>query len=74
MRGGTVCTLWLQRDQPSQIDRYLACGETYRVLRDAVGKAMIECKMKGIAAAQKVRLFSPISIDVPLQVGRTVTL
>ncbi|XP_067403324.1 E3 ubiquitin-protein ligase RNF213 isoform X3 [Emydura macquarii macquarii] len=42
-----------QRDQPSQIDRYLACGETYRVLRDAVGKAMIECKMKGITAAQK---------------------
>uniref|UniRef100_A0A452ISB0 RING-type E3 ubiquitin transferase n=1 Tax=Gopherus agassizii TaxID=38772 RepID=A0A452ISB0_9SAUR len=34
------------KDQPSQIDRYLVCGENYRVLRDAVGKAMIECEMK----------------------------
>uniref|UniRef100_A0A8C8S421 RING-type E3 ubiquitin transferase n=1 Tax=Pelusios castaneus TaxID=367368 RepID=A0A8C8S421_9SAUR len=42
-----------QRDQPSQIDRYLACGKNYRVLRDAVGKAMIECETKGISAAQK---------------------
>ncbi|XP_048674799.2 E3 ubiquitin-protein ligase RNF213 isoform X3 [Caretta caretta] len=42
-----------QRDQPSQIDRYLVCGKNYRVLRDAVGKAMIECKMKGVAEAQK---------------------
>ncbi|EMP39294.1 hypothetical protein UY3_03467 [Chelonia mydas] len=41
------------RDQPSQIDRYLVCGKNYRVLRDAVGKAMIECKMKGVAEAQK---------------------
>uniref|UniRef100_A0A674JMV9 RING-type E3 ubiquitin transferase n=1 Tax=Terrapene triunguis TaxID=2587831 RepID=A0A674JMV9_9SAUR len=44
------------KDQPSQIDRYLVCGENYRVLRDAVGKAMIECKMKGVAQAQKVTL------------------
>uniref|UniRef100_A0A8C3FV72 RING-type E3 ubiquitin transferase n=1 Tax=Chrysemys picta bellii TaxID=8478 RepID=A0A8C3FV72_CHRPI len=44
------------KDQPSQIDRYLVCGENYRVLRDAVGKAMIECKMKGVAEAQKVTL------------------
>uniref|UniRef100_A0A8C0H5B1 RING-type E3 ubiquitin transferase n=1 Tax=Chelonoidis abingdonii TaxID=106734 RepID=A0A8C0H5B1_CHEAB len=42
-----------QSDQPSQIDRYLVCGENYRVLRDAVGKAMIECKTKGVAEAQK---------------------
>ncbi|XP_019338481.2 E3 ubiquitin-protein ligase RNF213 isoform X2 [Alligator mississippiensis] len=41
-----------QREQPSQIDRYLVCGESYRVLRDAVGKAMLACKMEGIAAAQ----------------------
>uniref|UniRef100_A0A452IRW8 RING-type E3 ubiquitin transferase n=1 Tax=Gopherus agassizii TaxID=38772 RepID=A0A452IRW8_9SAUR len=49
------------KDQPSQIDRYLVCGENYRVLRDAVGKAMIECEMKGVAEAQKVRLFSPVT-------------
>ncbi|XP_075760215.1 E3 ubiquitin-protein ligase RNF213 isoform X4 [Pelodiscus sinensis] len=42
-----------QRDQPSQIDRYLACGESYRALRDAVGKAMIEGQVKGITEAQK---------------------
>ncbi|EMP27618.1 hypothetical protein UY3_15306 [Chelonia mydas] len=42
-----------QRDQPSQIDRYLVCGENYRVLHDAVGKAVTECKMKGVAEAQK---------------------
>uniref|UniRef100_A0A452ISC9 RING-type E3 ubiquitin transferase n=1 Tax=Gopherus agassizii TaxID=38772 RepID=A0A452ISC9_9SAUR len=51
--GWVVCSLLLQRDQPSQIDRYLVCGENYRVLRDAVGKAMIECEMKGVAEAQK---------------------
>uniref|UniRef100_A0A8C3XRT9 RING-type E3 ubiquitin transferase n=1 Tax=Chelydra serpentina TaxID=8475 RepID=A0A8C3XRT9_CHESE len=60
-----------QRDRPAQIDRYLVCGENYRDLRDAVGKAMIECKMKGVAEALKVRLFSPVSTDVPLWVGLT---
>ncbi|MBN3286120.1 RN213 ligase, partial [Polyodon spathula] len=40
-----------QHDQPGQMDRYLVCGDVYRTFRDAVGKAMIECKTEGIAEA-----------------------
>uniref|UniRef100_A0A663EII0 RING-type E3 ubiquitin transferase n=1 Tax=Aquila chrysaetos chrysaetos TaxID=223781 RepID=A0A663EII0_AQUCH len=40
--------------QSNHIDRYLACGKNYRVLRDAVGKAMIECKTEGLLEAEKV--------------------
>ncbi|XP_074870414.1 E3 ubiquitin-protein ligase RNF213 isoform X2 [Carettochelys insculpta] len=58
-----------QRDQPNQIDRYLVCGENYRILRDAVGKAMIECKMKGIAAAQKACNSSESAQAVHLLLG-----
>lgn len=44
----------MQNSQSNHIDRYLACGKSYRVLRDAVGKAMIECKTKGLLEAEKV--------------------
>ncbi|MGH0136482.1 UNVERIFIED_CONTAM: hypothetical protein FKN15_010117 [Acipenser sinensis] len=40
-----------QHDQPGQMDRYLVCGDVYRTFRDAVGKAMIECKTEGLAEA-----------------------
>ncbi|XP_069729030.1 E3 ubiquitin-protein ligase RNF213 [Phaenicophaeus curvirostris] len=43
----------VQNGQPNHIDHYLACGENYRVLRDAVGKAMIECKAEGLLEAEK---------------------
>lgn len=62
---GWVFCLWPQREQPSQIDRYLVCGESYRVLRDAVGKAMLACKMEGIAAAQGVRHSSESTVLQP---------
>uniref|UniRef100_A0A673VDP0 Ring finger protein 213 n=1 Tax=Suricata suricatta TaxID=37032 RepID=A0A673VDP0_SURSU len=39
---------------PSQMDRYLVYGDKYKSLRDAVGKAVLECKPVAIAAALKV--------------------
>uniref|UniRef100_A0A8D0HB33 Ring finger protein 213 n=1 Tax=Sphenodon punctatus TaxID=8508 RepID=A0A8D0HB33_SPHPU len=53
LSGAFDCALWLQRHQAGQIDRYLACGKNYRLLRDAVGKAIINDQTKGIAEAQK---------------------
>uniref|UniRef100_A0A8B9Q3T4 RING-type E3 ubiquitin transferase n=1 Tax=Apteryx owenii TaxID=8824 RepID=A0A8B9Q3T4_APTOW len=40
----------------NQIDRYLACGKNYRVLRDVVGKAMLEFKTEDLLQAEKVGL------------------
>uniref|UniRef100_H0WTB7 E3 ubiquitin-protein ligase RNF213 n=1 Tax=Otolemur garnettii TaxID=30611 RepID=H0WTB7_OTOGA len=43
----------LQKDHPSQIDRYLVYGEEYKALRDATAKAVLECKALDIATALK---------------------
>uniref|UniRef100_A0A673VKG4 E3 ubiquitin-protein ligase RNF213 n=1 Tax=Suricata suricatta TaxID=37032 RepID=A0A673VKG4_SURSU len=43
-----------QEGHPSQMDRYLVYGDKYKSLRDAVGKAVLECKPVAIAAALKV--------------------
>uniref|UniRef100_A0A803YCM8 RING-type E3 ubiquitin transferase n=1 Tax=Meleagris gallopavo TaxID=9103 RepID=A0A803YCM8_MELGA len=43
--------------QSNHIDRYLACGKGYKVLRDAVGKVMIECKPEDLLEG-KGKLFS----------------
>uniref|UniRef100_A0A8C2UJJ3 RING-type E3 ubiquitin transferase n=1 Tax=Coturnix japonica TaxID=93934 RepID=A0A8C2UJJ3_COTJA len=43
----------VRSSQSNPIDRYLACGKNYKVLRDAVGKAMIECKLEGLSEAEK---------------------
>ncbi|XP_075296696.1 E3 ubiquitin-protein ligase RNF213 isoform X2 [Opisthocomus hoazin] len=43
----------VRNSQSNHIDRYLTCGENYRVLRDAVGKAMIECQIEGLLEAEK---------------------
>ncbi|XP_023412590.2 E3 ubiquitin-protein ligase RNF213 isoform X4 [Loxodonta africana] len=40
-----------QEDYPGQLDRFLVYGDGYKALRDAVGKAVLECKPKGITAA-----------------------
>ncbi|XP_067860096.1 E3 ubiquitin-protein ligase rnf213-alpha isoform X2 [Heptranchias perlo] len=52
--------LWLfpeeiiqQRDRPGQIDRYLVCGENYKLIREAVARAILECKTGSIAEALK---------------------
>lgn len=46
--------LQVQSSQSNHIDRYLACGKGYKVLRDAVGKVMIECKPEDLLEAEKV--------------------
>ncbi|XP_067319963.1 E3 ubiquitin-protein ligase RNF213 isoform X2 [Anolis sagrei] len=42
-----------QKGQRGQIDRFLVCGKNYRTVRDAMGKALIECQADGIATALK---------------------
>ncbi|XP_062826871.1 E3 ubiquitin-protein ligase RNF213 isoform X2 [Anolis carolinensis] len=42
-----------QKDQRGQIDRFLVCGKNYKTVRDAVGKALIECQADDIATAFK---------------------
>nr|XP_056704626.1 E3 ubiquitin-protein ligase RNF213 [Euleptes europaea] len=42
------------RHQPGQIDRFLVCGKNYKMMRDSVGKAMVEGQMDSIEAALKV--------------------
>ncbi|XP_042658256.1 E3 ubiquitin-protein ligase RNF213 isoform X2 [Tyto alba] len=65
----------VQNSQSNYIDRYLTCGENYRVLRDAVGKAMIECNTEGLLEAEKAsssRL--PVqSVHLLLAIFREVT-
>ncbi|PKU34399.1 hypothetical protein llap_15296 [Limosa lapponica baueri] len=65
----------VQNSQSNHIDRYLACGENYRVLRDAVGKAMIECKTEGLLEAEKASRSSPVvrSVHMLLALFREVT-
>lgn len=46
--------LQVQSSQSNHIDRYLACGKGYKDLRDAVGRAMIECKPVDLLEAEKV--------------------
>uniref|UniRef100_H3BBI9 RING-type E3 ubiquitin transferase n=1 Tax=Latimeria chalumnae TaxID=7897 RepID=H3BBI9_LATCH len=39
--------------QAGQIDRYLICGDHYRLLRNALGQVMIECKTDALTEALK---------------------
>ncbi|XP_034881723.1 E3 ubiquitin-protein ligase RNF213 isoform X2 [Mirounga leonina] len=43
-----------QEDHPSQMDPYLVHGDEYKALRDAVGKAVLECKSLATVAGPKV--------------------
>uniref|UniRef100_A0A452STR8 Ring finger protein 213 n=1 Tax=Ursus americanus TaxID=9643 RepID=A0A452STR8_URSAM len=43
-----------QEGQPSQMDLYLVHGDEYKALRDAVGKAMLECKPLATVADPKL--------------------
>ncbi|XP_033923494.1 LOW QUALITY PROTEIN: E3 ubiquitin-protein ligase RNF213 [Melopsittacus undulatus] len=65
----------VKNSQSNHIDRYLACGKSYRVLRDAVGKAMIECKTEGLLEAEKASSSSPAvqSAHLLLAIFREVT-
>ncbi|XP_077886537.1 E3 ubiquitin-protein ligase RNF213-like isoform X3 [Ictidomys tridecemlineatus] len=40
-----------QKDHTGQMDQYLVHGDEYKALRDAVGKAMLECKAPSLEAA-----------------------
>ncbi|XP_078081837.1 E3 ubiquitin-protein ligase rnf213-beta [Mustelus asterias] len=42
-----------QRDYPGQIDRYLVYGENYKLIRDAISRAILDCKSKSIVEAHK---------------------
>ncbi|XP_067914752.1 E3 ubiquitin-protein ligase rnf213-alpha [Heterodontus francisci] len=75
--------LWLfpeeiiqQRDQPGQIDRYLVYGENYKLIRDAVGRASLECKTAIIAEAQKDCKcpFSEQEVHMILAIFREITI
>ncbi|XP_068007364.1 E3 ubiquitin-protein ligase RNF213 isoform X3 [Melanerpes formicivorus] len=61
--------------QDSHIDRYLLCGKSYRVLRDAVGKAMMDCEIEGLLEAEQVSSGSPAvqSVHLLLAIFREVT-
>ncbi|KAM6119107.1 E3 ubiquitin-protein ligase RNF213 [Phoenicopterus ruber ruber] len=65
----------VQNSQSNHIDRYLACGKNYRALRDAVGKAMIECKTEDLLEAEKACSSSPAvkSVHLLLAIFREVT-
>ncbi|XP_051491080.1 E3 ubiquitin-protein ligase RNF213 isoform X2 [Apus apus] len=65
----------VQNRQTNHIDRYLACGESYRVLRDAVGKAMMKCKTEGLLEAEKASSSSQAvqSVHLLLAIFREVT-
>lgn len=57
--GNDPVSLASQEDHPSQMDRYLVHGDRYKSLRDAVGKAVLECKPLAIVAALKVGHLAP---------------
>ncbi|KAM6403591.1 E3 ubiquitin-protein ligase RNF213-like [Rhynochetos jubatus] len=65
----------VRHSQSNPIDRYLACGENYRVLRDAVGKSMIEGKTEALIEAEKASSSSPAvqSVHLLLAIFREVT-
>uniref|UniRef100_A0A669PUC8 RING-type E3 ubiquitin transferase n=2 Tax=Phasianus colchicus TaxID=9054 RepID=A0A669PUC8_PHACC len=65
----------VQSSQSNHIDRYLACGKGYKVLRDAVGKAMIECKPEDLLEAEKASGSTPAvrSVHLLLAIFREVT-
>ncbi|OXB61070.1 hypothetical protein ASZ78_013633 [Callipepla squamata] len=65
----------VQSCQSNHIDRYLAHGKNYKVLRDAVGKAMIKCNPKDLLEAEKASSSSPAvqSVHLLLAIFREVT-
>ncbi|XP_025892633.1 E3 ubiquitin-protein ligase RNF213 [Nothoprocta perdicaria] len=65
----------IEHNEANQIDRYLACGKDYRVLREVVGKAMIECKTEALLQAEKAQSRSPPAkaVHLLLAIFREVT-
>ncbi|XP_068134510.1 E3 ubiquitin-protein ligase RNF213-like [Hyperolius riggenbachi] len=46
-------TLLNQDGETNRIDQFLVCGDGYKVLRDGIGRAMIECKEERIVTAME---------------------
>ncbi|XP_041331793.1 E3 ubiquitin-protein ligase RNF213-like, partial [Pyrgilauda ruficollis] len=65
----------VQHSQSNHIDQYLVCGERYRALRDAVGRAMMEGTAQGLLEAQEASSSSPAlkSAYLLLAIFREVT-
>ncbi|XP_056361664.1 E3 ubiquitin-protein ligase RNF213 [Oenanthe melanoleuca] len=65
----------VQHSQSQQMDRYLVCGERYRALRDAVGRAMMEGTAQGLLEAQQAPSNPPAleSAHLLLAIFREVT-
>uniref|UniRef100_UPI00398E3990 E3 ubiquitin-protein ligase rnf213-alpha-like isoform X1 n=2 Tax=Pristiophorus japonicus TaxID=55135 RepID=UPI00398E3990 len=65
-----------QSDHPGQIDRYLVCGENYKLTRDAVTRAILECKTKSMAEAEKDCKCSPNEqgVHMTLAIFREITI
>ncbi|XP_042198225.1 E3 ubiquitin-protein ligase rnf213-alpha isoform X2 [Callorhinchus milii] len=65
-----------QRDAPGQIDRYLVCGENYRCYRDALARALLECKTQSLTEAQKQcdRPANEQAVYITLAVFREITV
>ncbi|KAM3660653.1 E3 ubiquitin-protein ligase RNF213 [Ammospiza maritima maritima] len=66
----------VQHSQSHHIDRYLVCGERYRALRDAVGRAMMEGTAQGLLQAQQASSSPPAleSAHLLLAIFREVTV
>uniref|UniRef100_A0A8C5INE1 RING-type E3 ubiquitin transferase n=1 Tax=Junco hyemalis TaxID=40217 RepID=A0A8C5INE1_JUNHY len=66
----------VQHSQSNHIDRYLVCGERYRALRDAVGRAMMEGTAQGLLQAQQASSSPPAleSAHLLLAIFREVTV
>uniref|UniRef100_A0A4W3K881 RING-type E3 ubiquitin transferase n=1 Tax=Callorhinchus milii TaxID=7868 RepID=A0A4W3K881_CALMI len=64
------------RDAPGQIDRYLVCGENYRCYRDALARALLECKTQSLTEAQKQcdRPANEQAVYITLAVFREITV
>ncbi|XP_072001709.1 E3 ubiquitin-protein ligase RNF213-like isoform X2 [Engystomops pustulosus] len=62
--------------QTSQIDQFLVCGDNYKVLRDGIGRAMIEGKKKLVEKAIKECKIPDhvLAVNILLAVFREITL
>ncbi|KAF4797459.1 E3 ubiquitin-protein ligase RNF213 [Turdus rufiventris] len=65
----------VKHSQSQDMDRYLVCGEQYRALRDAVGRAMMEGTAQGLLQAQQAPSNPPAleSAHLLLAIFREVT-
>ncbi|KAM7035519.1 E3 ubiquitin-protein ligase RNF213 [Acridotheres tristis] len=65
----------VRHSQSQHMDRFLVCGERYRALRDAVGRAMMEGTAQGLLEAQQAPSNPPAleSAHLLLAIFREVT-